>query len=82
MHTEPHPDGYADLISHREVFAVGEAFVLDPTTPHMAAPLKPHQDQMLILLQMRLDDRTLIEREALIQRLPVCVPDSRPFERL
>lgn len=82
MHTEPHSGGCADLIFHREILAVGEAFVFDPTTIHMAFPLKPHQDQLLILLQVQLDDRTLAEREALTKLLPVCVPYPKPFENL
>jgi hypothetical protein len=31
---------------------VGDTFMFDPTVPHMAAPMEPHADQWLILLQL------------------------------
>jgi len=70
MHTEPTSEGYPTVHYHREIVAVGDAFVFDPTTPHMAAPVEPHKEQMLILLQMVVKDRNLAERAALLKRLP------------
>ena len=46
----------------------GDLLILDPTTPHMAAPLHPHQDQFLVLLQVELPDRTPEDREAILKR--------------
>jgi hypothetical protein len=53
----------------------GEAFVFDPTTPHMAVPERPCDGQMLILLQVELADRDWAARQRLLRVLSP-TPDS------
>lgn len=50
--------------------SVGDAFVFDPTTPHMAMPAVPNQDALLILLQLELPDGDEQQREQLLKRFP------------
>jgi hypothetical protein len=49
---------------------VGDVFVFDPTTAHLAAPLHPDQSQLLILLQVSIKDQSVDDRDRLLQRFP------------
>jgi len=73
LHTAPDKDG-GSSVTHGGALVLDaeKAFVFDPTTPHQALPMRPHQDNLLILLQFQLVDETVEDREALLRRL---VPD-------
>jgi hypothetical protein len=73
FHTEPNSNGYEELTTTELVLSTGFAFVFDPTRAHLAIPMRPHQGQLLVLLQVELDDCTDEQREAIIKRLPPCV---------
>ena len=49
---------------------VGQSFLFDACTPHTAAPLNPHEESFLVLLQVELNDHTVEERRTLIAALP------------
>lgn len=69
FHTGPRKKAKVGLTlsSTTRVVSVGDLLVLDPTTPHLAAPVYPHQDQLLVLLQAEIPDRTAKERNALLE---------------
>jgi hypothetical protein len=87
LHTGPNPyimqTAYTSYISrpkNRHIFntnttdhmlSVGDTFVFDPTTPHMAFPKYLHQDQLLVLLQFEISDKDDVERAMLLERFPV-----------
>jgi len=54
--------------SHR--LKVGDAFVFDPTTPHLAAPEEPRDGQLLLLAQCTLKDKNARERAELVEVMP------------
>lgn len=68
FHAEHRPGAVPQLTASTRVLRSGDCFVFDPTTPHMAMPLHPHQDQLLVMLQVELPDNTELERSALLQR--------------
>jgi hypothetical protein len=47
---------------------VGDVILFDPTTPHMAAPKRPMDGQLLVLLQFELDDPDDESRAQLLSR--------------
>jgi len=49
---------------------VGDIILFDPTTPHMAAPKRPADGQLLVLLQFELADPDQKSRNKLIKRFP------------
>lgn len=66
-------DAHFDLPDVRtcsRILRAGDVVVFDPTTPHMALPLRSHQDQLLVLLQVELDDTSVEARERLLAQLP------------
>lgn len=70
LHTEPSLDGCEELVTTELALQPGVAVVFDSTTAHCAIPYRPHQDQLLVLLQVELEDSTHAHRTQLIQRLP------------
>ncbi len=56
------------LTTSTRLLNVGDAFVLDPTTPHMTAPAVPSSAQLLVLLQCEVPDETPEQRAALLHR--------------
>lgn len=48
----------------------GMTFVMDATTPHMAAPANPGADQLLVLLQAELTDTNEAERRTILDTFP------------
>jgi hypothetical protein len=70
LHTEPTSSGCDELITTDLILSAGVAFVFDPTTAHCAIPVRPHQNQLLVLLQVELPDWTHAQRAQILQRLP------------
>lgn len=72
LHTEQSEEnkGLVQIQNTARELHCGDAFIFDPTTPHYAAPKRPHQEQLLILLQMELKDGNLEERQELLRSLP------------
>lgn len=68
------------LTAETRVLNAGDAFVLDPTTPHMAAPESPTSNCLLILLQFELDDHNKQERQKIVKRFPPVVDDEDRVE--
>lgn len=68
-------DGLPDLVTSSRVLRVGDCVVFDPTTPHMVVPLHPHQEQLLVLLQVELEDKTESERARILEQLPPVADD-------
>lgn len=65
-----HPSFLVDCTDR--VLEAGDVLVFDPTTPHMAAPLAPEADTVLVLLQLEVhvpDEETL---SRLVEHLPPC----------
>jgi hypothetical protein len=48
----------------------GDFFVFDPSTPHMAAPSRPHQDSLLVLLQADVSMADSSEQDGLLKSFP------------
>lgn len=58
--------------------AEGEAFVFDPTTPHMVVPERPCDGQLLVLLQVELEDTDVQARQRLLRLVrPIPDPEKR-----
>lgn len=74
-HTNEDPDPIA-LTTTSRLLRPGDLMVLDPCTPHMAAPVRSSRDALLIMLQVEWPDATAEEREALIKRFPVAEADE------
>ena len=73
FHTEHNSNGYEELIKTELLLRAGVAFIFDPTRVHFTSPLRPHQEALLVLLQVELDDCTDDARRAILERLPpVC----------
>jgi len=70
FHVQRDRQGLQDVVSSSRVLQVGDWCVFDPTTPHMAAPLAPHQDSLLILMQLGLRDEDREARRAILKELP------------
>lgn len=62
--------GEPDAFTSARVISTDDWFVFDPTTPHFAAPLHPHEDSLLILLQLELSDQDRDDRKAILRELP------------
>ena len=70
LHTQKQADGVQALMPSSRVVSAGDWFVFDPTTAHLAAPLKPSHSNLLVLLQFELRDQEMIDRERILQELP------------
>lgn len=57
-----------DLHRSTKMLKAGEAFVFDPTTPHFSAPVYPHENSLLVLLQVEVKDETPEDRKALLEK--------------
>lgn len=91
LHTGEYPYLMQTLHSHKQtmrdggsvirtqtsarVLNVGDTFIFDPTTPHMAAPVRPGQDQLLIMLQLDLPDESPQQRKELLERFAPMAED-------
>jgi hypothetical protein len=64
------------LLTSTRMLNVGDTFVFDPTIPHMAAPVRSHQDQFLVLLQSEISIGTDQELADLLRRFPRTANDS------
>lgn len=70
----------ASVQSSSRILHTGDVVVFDPTTPHMAAPVYPSANQLLILLQLSVNDRTEEDRAELLKRLPPKACDHDEIE--
>ncbi len=59
-----------DLKKSTLVVDAGDCFVIDPCTPHLAVPIHPSSESLLILFQLELIDQTPEDRAAILQFLP------------
>jgi hypothetical protein len=69
------PHGSQQIETSTRVLTVGDVIVFDPTTAHFTVPKYPNDEQLLILLQVCVNDRTEEDREALLKRFPVADGD-------
>lgn len=73
--------GYVqELDVSTRVLKAGDVVIFDPTTPHFTAPLKPHQDCLLVMLQVELKDKTAEERVAILEKFPPIADDKDAFD--
>jgi hypothetical protein len=90
LHTGPEPyimqtlhthlsHGTQQIETDTRLLNVGDVFVFDPTTAHFTAPKYPHQDELLILLQMSVTDRTDEDRKDLLHRFPTLFGDTDAY---
>jgi hypothetical protein len=64
------------LTSSTRTVETGELLMLDPTTPHLAAPARPADGQLLVLIQIIIDETDLEDRLELIKRYPPAEGDE------
>lgn len=64
------PDGDYGLRSQTIHVSPGDVFHLDPTTPHCAFPVSPHQDSFLVLLQFEITVETAKDLADLVKTVP------------
>lgn len=87
VHTGPEPyilqtfhshkkEGAYALTVNTRVLNVGDRFVLDPTTPHMAVPRHSNSDALLVLLQLEVDEGDDAERKAILKAAPPAASDA------
>lgn len=74
-HTNEDPDPI-ELTTTSRVLRPGDLMVLDPCTPHMAAPVRSSRDAFLIMLQVEWPDATELERAELVSRFPAADDDQ------
>lgn len=89
LHTGPHPyvmetfttiqnhHGLQKVCKTQHTLSVGDVFVFDPTTPHMATPTRPSDGQRLILLQVELPDSSEGDRQRILEFFPPVSPSDR-----
>jgi len=65
---EDRTPGPVTLTQTTRLLNVGDLFVLDPCTPHMAAPVRSNNEALLVLLQATWLDEDLTQRNALLAR--------------
>jgi hypothetical protein len=71
FHHRRMPDSRAlDLITTTRVLKPADLVVFDPTIPHMAAPGRPNEKALLVLLQAEVDIEQPGALQALVQRFP------------
>ena len=63
-----HP--FQEVVTNSRTLKVGDAIIFDPTTAHCAMPLRPHQDSLLIMLQIELKDESEQDRENILKNFP------------
>jgi len=62
--------GALELASSACAMHTGDCVIFDPMTPHMVAPLRPADDQLLVMLQVEVPGGTSDKREHLLADLP------------
>lgn len=75
FHSRETPAHEFELHTSTRILRQGDTFVFDPTIPHMSAPVRPHQDQFLVLLQAELEIRTEEQVAQLIAQFPRAASD-------
>lgn len=70
-------EGYEllDLVTSTRDLRVGETFVFDPTTPHCVFPERPHQEQLLVLMQAKFADVDEEDRALLVSNIRPAIGD-------
>jgi hypothetical protein len=70
-------EGYevSELVTSTRDLRVGETFVFDPTTPHWVVPERPHQEQILVLMQAKFADVDEEDRAHLLRNIKPEVGD-------
>lgn len=69
---------YLEVDCTELLLKAGDVLVFDPTTPHMAAPVMPKEDTVLVLLQLEVrvpDEESLAH---LVEHLPPCPVRNNP----
>jgi hypothetical protein len=75
-------EGLPSVRTNSRVLEVGDVFVMDPTAPHMAAPIAMEPDSMLILLQAVICDSDSDGHARLKTAVPRAAEDrNEPFYR-
>jgi len=71
LHTRPLRDDpeLTEVVTSTRRLQVGDAFVFDASTPHLVVPERPHQAQLLLLLQALLPDEDEDDRDYLLSRI-------------
>jgi hypothetical protein len=57
-----------DVPTTTRLLCVGDVFIFDPTTPHTAAPRRPADGQLLVMLQFELKDSDVADRASILER--------------
>jgi hypothetical protein len=82
LHTGPYPymhqtfdteldeAGDQDVLPTSRLIRAGDWTVFDPTTPHIGLPIRPHQDNLLMMLQAELWDEDESDRREILSQLP------------
>jgi hypothetical protein len=79
LHTEFDAHLKRTLVTSQRLVKEGDIFVFDPNEPHFAAPWRPADGQMLIMLQCRVEDTTEVDRRALMKKYQRRRGDNPPF---
>lgn len=79
LHTEFDEHLKRKLVTSQRLVKEGDIFVFDPNEPHFAAPWRPADGQMLIMLQCRVEDATDADRKVLMKNYRRRRLDRPPF---
>jgi hypothetical protein len=77
LHTRKSPGPRSQsVVSQTRLLKTGDVVVFDPTTPHMAAPARPHDSSLLVILQAELDLGSDEDMVRVLQKFPRHVDDK------